>query len=414
MLSRKLDKGTKVAWNLCRTSGQLPSLVEFFTFLELRVTALEHSCSSDSKPASTKSVHTIVKRPTQSCSLCKREDHALYKCPNFKSLDIVARKSFINKHGICIRCLAARHSVAKCKFSTMHNTLLHEDPEPVPSTSQSSTVCMASNTGVQTLLSTVSLTVIDAGGSQHTVRALLDSESQINLITNSLLAKLKCSINSEVHRLSVLQGQSFLCNKAVKLTVKSRIGAFSRNINCVVVDRITHALPSVFIDYEGRKIPDNVSLADPSFNVPGNVDMLIGVELYFDVLQQGCIRLGNHLPISRKSSFGWLISGVFKAELQSNVHVGLISNEDLHNSSTKFWQLEETSSNNAMTGSDKQCEDHFMADVTRLENGQFEVALPFVEDQVEKLGSSFVTAKHIFLNLERRFARDVSLFEAYS
>ncbi|XP_026482725.1 uncharacterized protein LOC113390950 [Ctenocephalides felis] len=267
---------------------------------------------------------------------------------------------------------------------------------------------MASNTGVQTLLSTVSLTVIDAGGAQHTVRALLDSESQINLITNSLLAKLKCSINSEVHRLSVLQGQSFLCNKAVKLTVKSRIGAFSRNINCVVVDRITPALPSVFIDYEGRKIPDNVSLADPSFNVPSNVDMLIGVELYFDVLQQGCIRLGNHLPISRKSSFGWLISGVFKAELQGNVHVGLVSNEDFHNSSTKFWQLEETSSNNAMTGSDKQCEDHFMANVTRLENGQFEVALPFVEDQVEKLGSSFVTAKHRFLNLERRFARDVS------
>ncbi|XP_026479809.1 uncharacterized protein LOC113386232 [Ctenocephalides felis] len=405
MLSRKLDTGTKVAWNLSRTSGQLPSLVEFFTFLELRVTALEHSCSSDSKPASTKSVHTIVKRPTQSCILCKGEDHALYKCSNFKSLDTEARKSFISKHGICIRCLASRHSVAKCRFKytcgkckASHNTLLHKDPEPVPSTSQSSTVCMASNTGVQTLLSTVSLIVIDAEGAQHTVRALLDSGSQINLITNSLLAKLKCPINSE----------------AVKLTVKSRLGAFSRNINCVIVDRITHSLPSVFIDYEGWKIPDNVSLADPSFNVPGSVDMLIGVELYFDVLQQGCIRLGNHLPILRKSSFGWLISGVFKAELQGNVHVGLISNEDLHNSLTKFWQLEEISSDNAMTGSDKLCEDHFMANVARLENGQFEVALPFVEDQVERLGSSFVTAKHRFLNLERRFARDVSLFEAYS
>ncbi|XP_026476692.1 uncharacterized protein LOC113382668 [Ctenocephalides felis] len=155
MLCRKLDSGTKVAWNLSRASEQLPSLVEFFTFLELRVTALENSCSTDSKPT-TKSVHTIVKKPTQLCSYCKNEDHVLYKCSTFKALDVKACKFFINKNSICSRCLASRHNVAKCKFrydcskcKESHNTLLHEEPEPMPSTS-SSTVCMANNTGMQT------------------------------------------------------------------------------------------------------------------------------------------------------------------------------------------------------------------------------------------------------------------------
>ncbi|XP_026471164.1 uncharacterized protein LOC113375440 [Ctenocephalides felis] len=419
MLSRKLDSSTKVAWNLSRASGQLPTLVEFFTFLELRVTALEHSCSSDSKPTITKSVHTIVKKPAQLCSHCKEDDHMLYQCSSFKALDIKARKAFINKLSICSRCLASRHNVAKCKFrytctkcKEPHNALLHEEPEPKPSTS-SSTVCMAS-TGMQTLLSTVSLVVIDSDGTQHKVRALLDSGSQINLITTSLLAKLKCPVSSSFHKLSMLQGQSVLCDKSVKLTIKSRVGVFARTINCVAVDRITQLLPSAYIEYDGWKIPDHVSLADPMFNVPGAVDMLIGVELYFEVLQQGCIRLGNHLPILRKSCFGWLISGVYASEMQSRAHVGFISNEDLHDSLTKFWQLEEVSSNYTMTGSDKACEDHFIANVARLENGQFEVALPFVDNQIDKLGSSFAVAKYRFLNLERRFAKDNALFTAYS
>ncbi|XP_026465406.1 uncharacterized protein LOC113381877 [Ctenocephalides felis] len=67
-----------------------------------------------------------------------------------------------------------------------------------------------------------------------------------------------------------------------------------------------------------------------------------------------------------------------------------------------------------MTGSDKLCEDHFLSNVSRLENGQFEVALPFVDGKIEKLGSSYLGAKHRFLNLERRFSKDSILFAAYS
>ncbi|XP_026466067.1 uncharacterized protein LOC113369709 [Ctenocephalides felis] len=161
-------------------------------------------------------------------------------------------------------------------------------------------------------------------------------------------------------------------------------------------------------------MPDHVSLADPMFNVPGVVDMLIAVELYFEVLQQGCIRLGNHLLILRKSCFGRLISGVYTSEMQSRAHVGFISNGDLYNSLTKFWQLEEVSSYYTMTGSDKACEDHFVANVARLENGQSDVALPFLDNHIDKLGSSFAVAKYRFFEPGRGFARDSTLFTAYS
>lgn len=71
--------------------------------------------------------------------------------------------------------------------------------------------------------------------------------------------------------------------------------------------------------------------------------------MYFDVLQQGCIGLGKCLPILKESKFGGLISGVYEVEdRDDNLYVGLIS--DLHNTITKFWQIEEISIDNIITG----------------------------------------------------------------
>lgn len=73
--------------------------------------------------------------------------------------------------------------------------------------------------------------------------------------------------------------------------------------------------------------------------------------MYFDVLQQGCIGLDKCLPILKESKFGGLISGVYKVEdRDDNLYVGLISNIDLHNTITKFWQIEEISIDNIITG----------------------------------------------------------------
>lgn len=74
--------------------------------------------------------------------------------------------------------------------------------------------------------------------------------------------------------------------------------------------------------------------------------MLIGAELYFDIPQQGCTRLGNNLSILRNSHFGWLLSGVYSGDSDSESYVGFVSNEDLHGELAKFWRAEKVSLNN--------------------------------------------------------------------
>ncbi|XP_026467838.1 uncharacterized protein LOC113371424 [Ctenocephalides felis] len=376
MLSKKLDNNTRVAWNLSQASAELPTLNSFFNFIEMRVVVLENS-SSDCKGPSAKTVNTIVKKASQPCICCKRE-HALFQCADFKALDVEQkRKELVSKHLFCVRCIASRRGISKCKYKypcsickESHNSLLHE--EKVSPINNSNILMTHSNP--QTLLSTVSLIIFDANGKRHSVRALLDSGSQINLITKSLASRLQLPINSSLYNISVLQGQSMTCNKSVKIKIKSKLTSFEHKSNRLVDD----------------------------------------AELYFDILQQGCIRLGKNLPILRNSRFGWLLSGVYSGDAGSESYVGFVSNEDLHEELARFWQVEEVSLSNSLTGSDKACEEHFVSNVHRLGNGQFEVALPFIDGKKYQLGNSFTQARTRFLNLERRLVKNKDLNLAYS
>ncbi|XP_026478310.1 uncharacterized protein LOC113384766 [Ctenocephalides felis] len=114
MLSKKLDNNTRVAWNLSQASAELPTLNSFFNFIEMRVVDLENS-SSDYKGPSAKTVNTIVKKASQPCICCKGE-HALFQCADFKALDVKKRKELVSNHSFCVRCIALRHGISKCKF----------------------------------------------------------------------------------------------------------------------------------------------------------------------------------------------------------------------------------------------------------------------------------------------------------
>lgn len=120
------------------------------------------------------------------------------------------------------------------------------------------------------------INIKDHNGKIITTRALLDSGSQINLITDSLIKKLHCKTESTLHRLSVLQGQCVTSKRSTKLNIHSRINSFSRNIHCEIVNKITGNLPSTNIDVTDWKIPNNIMLADHTFNEGLPFELLIG------------------------------------------------------------------------------------------------------------------------------------------
>jgi len=96
-----------------------------------------------------------------------------------------------------------------------------------------------------------------------------------------------------------------------------------------MLPRITNNIPVSAIDRSKLKIPENVLLADNAFNEPQRIDMLIGAELFYDLLDGGQIKLTDNGPTLTKTKFGWIIAGPIRNAVSSkkdNSNISLLVN----------------------------------------------------------------------------------------
>ncbi|CAG9135851.1 unnamed protein product [Plutella xylostella] len=63
------------------------------------------------------------------------------------------------------------------------------------------------------------------------------------------------------------------------------------------------------INATSLKIPPRFNLADDFYHEPGEVDMIIGAELFFELLCIGRHRLGDGQPTLQKPRLGWVVTG---------------------------------------------------------------------------------------------------------
>jgi len=108
------------------------------------------------------------------------------------------------------------------------------------------------------------------------------------------------------------------------------------------------------------QIPPNIKLADPTFHVPGKIDLLLGSEVFWKLLCVGQIQLGKLKPIFQKTKLGWVISG--KADLVaqpwSKVQCHL-AQQTIQHQLEKFWRFEEIVARQHSTSEEQKCEDQF-------------------------------------------------------
>ncbi|KAJ0175902.1 hypothetical protein K1T71_008076 [Dendrolimus kikuchii] len=62
------------------------------------------------------------------------------------------------------------------------------------------------------------------------------------------------------------------------------------------------------ISCEHLNIPENIQLADPTFDVSSDIDLLIGADIFWDLLEQDKIRLPSG-PFLLNTKLGWVVSG---------------------------------------------------------------------------------------------------------
>lgn len=149
-----------------------------------------------------------------------------------------------------------------------------------------------------------------------------------------------------------------------------------------------------------------IKLADPEYNQPGTVDMLLGVEVFFDILKQDKCMVSDPVTF-RDTVFGCILTDqiiMYQSNQQERVSKPVMcrfSALSLFSSTSRTIQSKE-----------EEVERHFQATMTRNDDGWFVVRLP-LKASPRVIGDSMAMAKMRFFNLENKLSKNLALSQQY-
>ena len=363
ILLDQLDIETLKIWEQQSPVDSVPNLDDLLNFIEQRARVLD--VNPPSQPSVQRPMFPRLAgnaRPQFSkthnfpskCIFCN-QGHYNDHCPRFLNLSVADRKSRVSQLNLCKNCLRPDAPYHKCfhgncqKCGQRHHTLLHsdtfhverppssrlsapsttgcrqsyvssrssttyskarQDHSPQPSSSSPSNARVASATTLYSdtsrycLLATAVVLVTNGGGTLVKCRALLDGGSDCNLMTYTCKDRLNlttCSANVSVSGLCL---SSHNVSKTVNVSLRSTHSDFHADIKCLLVPHITSDLPPINIDISTWHLPTELAYADPDFHLSQPVDMLLGAELFFDLLLPGRLSPGREFPHLQNTHLG--------------------------------------------------------------------------------------------------------------
>ncbi|XP_026471910.1 uncharacterized protein LOC113376214 [Ctenocephalides felis] len=309
-----------------------------------------------------------------------------------------------------------------------HNSLLHleqslqtkannpQSPGPSTAVLPASQVLNANLNNTCALLPTICLFVKHISGEKIRVRCILDTGSEINIITQKLVNSLGINTAPSSVQLTGVNGININGDSIARVSISNESSSFSKQLSFVILDKITNQVPSNYINPSQLNLPVDVTLSDPQFYIPGDIDMLIGVGSFFEILRGESISLGHNLPVLQNSVFGWFVCGLAypnNKNLSKYKRTFIVNNLTLNKAVSRFWEIEEIDHEEIPNLDDRLCEENFVNNVTRNINGRYTVALPLKPNASTAIGKSLQQAKRRFLHLESRLNKNENLKRQY-
>lgn len=475
VVTQRLDPESRSKWEakVSESSGELPTYKQLEGFLEMRFRSLEYRMSErvQSNVIHTKVSHAVATDPI-ACVFCSGM-HKINNCKSFLMEGVEARRQFVQSRRLCFNCMSPKHSVYACTVSTTcrqckkrHHTLLHpktpqlelesskseqlletskvvgvvtEDTTALKAITETSeaenpeviTTCFSTSRSTVLLATAlVNVRALTKDSSASVMRSLLDQGSQASFVTESAAQMLGLRRIKETVKISGLGGSGSLESRSsVNLQITSRSDpSFSLHVKAHVLDKLTTLLPSkrVSINKKQMQALPSLELADPSFNHPGKVDLLLGAEVYSKIMMEGLVQGTNGSFMAQKTKFGWVLSGLVEdptPEQQTsrhlNCHTVTINRVDDNGDALlkKFWELESEPVlvEKILTEEERACEDFFTMTTKRDESGRYVVKLPFKNmEPASRHGKSRDITHKRFLMLERRLSSNPSLKAEYA
>lgn len=451
VISQKLDIQTRKEWEQSlKASTSIPTMAEMLIFLETTFRTLEsieeeavsttpHAINRETRRKPTKFVraHTISTVNDDNCPCCHKR-HPLYKCFRFTNLPSTEKKNFVNQHRLCRNCLNSGHMQFACKHTTRchicresHHTILHNEfsknsspPAELANTTVNQTFQPPENTSTPetatvsthitnlstrnlnpALLPTVQL-IIKTQNRNLKVKALVDQGSQLSFISEELSQVLPFPKHKTRINVSGIGGHRALTvKKSTRFILHSNYKKeFELPITALVVPSVTSYIPTKITPL---CIPDlsDFFLADPDFLFPQKIDILLGNDVYGDLLLSGMKKFENSFLL-QETQFGWMISGSPRSQtIATRISANVCS---LDEQLRMFWEQEELLDIKPQTNEEELCEKLFADTHSRDETGRYTVHLPF-----KRLlqGQELPTFTHTDYNAMKRLKQLESSFQ---
>lgn len=461
IVTQRLPSDTRALWEQSLSTDEIPSLEELSKFLERRFRTLEfidepkpQQSQSKSGAKKTQAFHVTNEKTVNRCKICSEPFHAVKTCPKLLAMSIEERIAAINKSNLCKNCFAFSHPTQNCRSrkcnicDKKHNSLLHlnsfnrtsvDTAQQQPRTvATSSEIVVAeihqqpsdqrnhvnahialNETGAEILLATAVINVVTKNGKKYSLRALLDQGSQANFITDAAANKLELVRKKSTISVSgVAKAKSPNPMGTVECQIESRIDpSFAININALIMPSLTHCHPSQPIKVDSKPFCE-LTLADPTYDRPGNIDMILSADVVAQVMVNGLKRGRQPSPVAQKSRFGWILFGkafsIAPPHQQQSTNCFLTTLESIDKTLRSFHEIEDRPADCAVnTQEDVACEEWYDKTCNRSDSGRYIVSLPFVDGTRPLLGKSRDIAISRLHQLERRFSRDESLKRRY-
>ncbi|XP_062542421.1 uncharacterized protein LOC134210387 [Armigeres subalbatus] len=473
LLTNRLDPVTRRGWEEFSSTKEQDTLEDLTEFLQRRIRVLESLPAKAAESRGAQSWQQQPQRQRQStakasystmqsssgarCVACK-ESHYLHQCGVFQRMSVADRDALLKTHFLCRNCFRVGHLSKECqsKFNCKnckgrHHTLVCFRSEKDSSAKvaavargnhpsipkESSGVNEASGSGSsqvvnmtatdisvsgaaqqyssQVLLATAVVVVEDDQGGRFPARALLDSGSESNFITERLSQRMKTQREKvDISVRGIGQAGTKVKHK-IQAVVRSRVSPFSQAMHFLVLPNVTVNLPTATMRTDGWSIPPGTKQADPAFFESSRVDLVLGIESFFDFFETGQrINLGDQLPTLNESVFGWVVCGGLSNSNQDlHITCNASTTEKLESLVARFWSSEEVGSVKVLSQEEKRCEELFQNTVQRNPDGRYTVTLPKEEGAIQRLGESKDIAIRRLQGTERRLARNATLHKSY-
>ncbi len=357
------------------------------------------------------------------CGFCSKR-HPTSACRELSGLSVPDIKGKIYEAGLCFRCLGQGHIARSCsqtcaRCKGRHHIIVCQgiSEEGASSHTTVSHIGMSNVTQQsQVVLQTAQVSIQGEGG-LHTATVLFDTGSDRTYIAQHLVEKIKPAwVGSQSLAYAAFGSKLPSAGKlrnTFEVSMKDALGG-SHTIHATEVPVICAAVyrPQIPSKMMGPFL--NLQLVESQKDgKPLTVDMLIGLDHYWQLVQPGIVQ-GPEGLVAQKTVFGWMVSGTLGTGVPGNPvsHQLLCLNNVSESTLSNFWDLEtigiiperETPINDPLL-------DEFQ-DNLRFREGRYEVGLPWKEKSGKLLNNEKLARKRLD-SLTIKLERDPSLASRY-